>query len=196
MGNRGCLHDGAGRIVRGWTTKAWIACRLSFRGRRRPLMQPDRYTELFFLDEAAALAAGHRPCAECRRADYLAFRDRWERLLGPVRTVAGIDAALQAARVDPATRRQRRHPADWATLPDGAFALHADQPHLVLGARLLPFAPGGYGAPADRPRGGVAQVLTPAPLLTLLRDGWTPALHDSAAAAAPWPGPGQGRNPT
>src|SRR6478736_8868570 len=80
-GNRGCLHDDRGRIRRRYAGRRWIACRLEFRGRRRAaLMQPGRYTELFFLDEATALAAGHRPCAECRRPDYDRFVARWRRL--------------------------------------------------------------------------------------------------------------------
>src|SRR3954469_18277217 len=84
-GNRGCLHDEAGRIRRPFAVKRWIACRLEFPGRRRArLLQPGRYTELFFLDEATAFAAGHRPCAECRREDYVRFQERWRSLgLGP-----------------------------------------------------------------------------------------------------------------
>lgn len=185
MGNRGCLHDGAGRIVRRWTTRAWIACRLSFKARRRPLMQPGRYTELFFLDEAVAAAAGHRPCAECRRADYLAFRALWAAVHGPVARVAEIDARLQAARIDPATRGQRRHAAPWADLPDGAFALQDGQAHLVSGGQILPHGPAGYGPPLPRPVRGRAEVMTPAPLVALMQAGWRPALHPSAILTAP-----------
>jgi hypothetical protein len=76
-GNRGVLHDNDGTLVRSWQVRRWIACRLEFKGRRRPLMRPGRFTELFFLDEATALAAGHRPCAECRREDFLRFRQMW-----------------------------------------------------------------------------------------------------------------------
>ena len=77
FGNRGVLHDENGRLVRKWQVRRWIACRLEFKGRRRPLLRPGRFTELFFLDEATALAAGHRPCAECRREDFVRFRDAW-----------------------------------------------------------------------------------------------------------------------
>ncbi len=77
LGNRGVLHDDAGRIKRAWQLRRWIVCVLEFRGRKRSVMTPGRYTELFFLDEATALAAGHRPCAECRRARFLAFCDAW-----------------------------------------------------------------------------------------------------------------------
>src|SRR6202451_2054834 len=78
MGNRGVLHDAEGRIKRVWQLKRWIVCVLEFRGRKRQVMTPGRYTELFFLDEATALAAGHRPCAECRRQRFNAFRDAWK----------------------------------------------------------------------------------------------------------------------
>lgn len=176
MGNRGCLHDDAGRIVRRWTTRAWIACRTDYRGRRRALMQPGRYTELFFLDEATAAAAGHRPCAECRRADYHAFRALWETVFGAVPGVAAIDAALQAARVDPQTRGQRRHGADWAGLPAGAFVRHAGAACLVQADRLLPYSPAGYGPALPRPAIGRAEVLTPAPFVALMRAGWQPAI--------------------
>ena len=80
MGNRGVLHDAEQRIVRDSQVRRWIACRLEFRGRWRPIMQPGRWTELFFLDEAAALAAGHRPCAECRHADFVRFKHAWQRV--------------------------------------------------------------------------------------------------------------------
>ena len=99
-GNRGCLHDSSGRIRRRYQVRRWIACRLDFRGRRRaPLVQPGRYTELFFLDEATALAAGHRPCAECRREDYRRFAGWWRERHGDVGADA-IDLRLHAERVD------------------------------------------------------------------------------------------------
>lgn len=182
MGNRGCLHDETGQIRRRWTTRAWIACRLSFKGRRRALMQPGRYTELFFLDEATAAAAGHRPCAECRHEEYRAFRTLWEQTLAPVRGAPEIDATLHAARIDGATRAQCRHTRDWPDLPQGAFAYHSGTPHLVLTDRLLPCSPAGYGAPVARPDFGQADVLTPEPIVALLAAGWAPALHETASA--------------
>src|SRR5947207_6532953 len=124
-GNRGVLHDDKGRIVRNWQVKRWIACVLDFKGRRRPLLRPGRFTELFFLDEATALAAGHRPCAECRRADF----DRLRALLPG--SADAIDARLHAERM-PGPR-----PADLDGLPDGAFVLVAGAPHLVRGSELL-----------------------------------------------------------
>ncbi len=182
--NRGCLHDEAGRIRRRYNGKRWIACRLRFRGRRRgPLMQPGRYTELFFLDEATALAAGHRPCAECRREDYNRFTSSWrERGLGPVGADA-VDARLHEERVDPATGRHRLHRETLSAMPDGAFVLRDDAPWLVLGDQLLGWSAGGYleRVPRGRER---AVVVTPPSLVEVLRSGWLPLLHPSATAIA------------
>jgi len=167
-GNHGCLHDEHGRIRRRFATRRWIACRLDFRGRRRsPLMQPGRYTELFFLDEATAFAAGHRPCAECRREDYDRFNDLWP---GP-RGADAIDRRLHGERLGP------YHEAD--DLPDGAFVLRDGEPWLVLGDELLRWTPGGYAERIARPPGR-ATVITPPSLVTVLRQGWNgavPLLH-------------------
>jgi hypothetical protein len=186
-GNRGCLHDAEGRIRRPYAVKRWIACRLEFRGRRRtPLLQPGRYTELFFLDEATAMAAGHRPCAECRRADYDRFVAIWSALHPSQVGADAIDAQLHDERVDPATRGQRLHAATLGELPDGAFVLHDDEPHLVLGARLLRWTPSGYDRPVSHPPGERAVVLTPPSLAAVLRSGWeplVPLVHPSAQRA-------------
>ena len=150
-GNRGCLHDADGRIRRPWQVKRWIACRLEFRGRRRaPLMRPGRFTELFFLDEATALAAGHRPCAECRREDYDRFASLWRSLHGEAGADA-IDARLHDERVDAATRLRRLHDAAFDELPDGAFVLRDAAPRLVLGDALLTWSAAGYVARMPRP---------------------------------------------
>ena len=184
-GNRGCLHDDAGRIRRRYNGKRWIACRLQFRNRRRgPLLQPGRYTELFFLDEATALAAGHRPCAECRRGDYDRFVALWSDLHPGQTRVDAIDAQLHEERVDPSSRAQHRREAPFDELPDGAFVLHRDAAQLVLGRSLLRWTPGGYSDRVRRPTREQAQVLTPPSLVSLLRAGWqprhVPLLHPSA----------------
>jgi hypothetical protein len=184
-GNRGCLHDATGEIRRRYAVKRWIACRLEFRGwRRSPLLQPGKFTELFFLDEATAFAAGHRPCALCRYKDYRTFTGRWRDLHADDRPGADeIDLRLHAERVEPETRSQRRHAAPYAGLPDGAFVVVDGEPLLVLGDRLLRWTPGGYEGSLPRPRSGAATVLTPPSLVAVLASGWAgvvPLLHPSA----------------
>jgi hypothetical protein len=176
-GNRGCLHDDAGRIRRPFAVKRWIACRLEFRDRRRTsLMQPGRYTELFFLDEATAFAAGHRPCAECRREDYVRFQELWRGAAG----ADAIDERLHAERVD--GRKRRLHDEPMSGLPDGAFVLADGAPKLVLGRELLRWAPGGYTT-RERRHAGRATVITPPSLVAVLAAGWegvVPLIHPSA----------------
>ena len=171
-GNRGCLHDADGRIRRRSATRRWIACRLEFKGwHRSPLMQPGKFTELFFLDEATAFAAGHRPCALCRREDY-------NRFLALVEEPGAdaIDDRLHAER----TRGPHRPPS---TLPDGAFVLDGDEPCLVLGDALLPWTPAGYG---PRRRQRRAALITPPSLVQVLRAGWSgavPLMHPTAGCS-------------
>jgi hypothetical protein len=179
FGNRGCLHDENGRIVRAHRGRRWIACMLSFKDRRRALMQPGRYTELFFLDEATALAAGHRPCAECRRTDDTRFRDAWARVFGQRPCSDAMDRVLHAARHDPVTGGQRHHMARATSLLDGAMVLIGAMPHLILSQTARPWSPDGYGPPAPIPA-GTAVVLTPSPVVALLHAGYRPALHASA----------------
>jgi hypothetical protein len=177
FGNRGCLHDADGTIRRRFALRAWIACRLEFKGRRRELMQPGRYTELFFLDDATALAAGHRACAECRRRDYLALVDGWP---GRPRA-ATFDAVLHRERL---AEERPRMPLD--ELPEGAFVLRDGEPWLVREMALLRWTPGGYVDAQPRPRGASAAVITPLTLVAARARGWRPAcvpfLHPSAGA--------------
>jgi hypothetical protein len=187
-GNRGCLHDDGGAIRRRYATKRWIACRLRFRGRRRKsLMAPGRYTELFFLDEATALAAGHRPCAECRREDYNRLTEIWSAIHPDQSGADAIDAQLHAERVASGGER-RLHHIGYAELPDGAFVLDRGEPALVLGPRLLTWTLGGYVDARPRPRRKSATVITPPSLLAVLSSGWTPLvplLHPSATGDRP-----------
>jgi hypothetical protein len=178
-GNRGCLHDDAGRIRRQYATRRWIACRLEFRGwHRSPLMQPGRFTELFFLDEATAFAAGHRPCALCRRADYDRLVTVWAELHPGDKGADAIDARLHAERLAGRERRLHRLPG---AVPDGAFVLRDREPWLVCGGELLRWTAGGYEGRATF-RGDEA-LLTPPSLVALLGRGWrglVPLLHSSA----------------
>jgi len=170
MGNRGCLHVGH-EIVRPWRLRAWLVCRLSFRGRRVEQWAPRRYTPLFFYDEAVAFAAGHRPCGECRWHAYLAYRD-----------AAGAASAGELdARLD-AERRAGPVRASWADLPDGAFVLAADGPALVLGDQIVQWdnAAYRYGGAASRPRSGRVDVLTPPTTVGVLRDGFPVQIDDCA----------------
>jgi len=182
-GNRGCLHDAEGSIRRRWQVKRWISCRLEFKGwQRGPLLQPGRFTELFFLDEATAFAAGHRPCALCRRADYVRFGALWRSRHREQVGADAMDEQLHAERVDPATREQRHHEAALGDLPDGAFVLRRGAPWVVCGGELLRWSPAGYVERAARPAGH-AIVITPPSLVSVLQAGWTsvlPLLHPTA----------------
>ncbi len=181
MGNRGILHGDNRQLGRArWRHKNWVTCCLSFKGRRRTVMSPGHYTELFFLDEAVALAAGHRPCAECRRPDYIRFLDFWETAHGERPSAKLLDRALHAARAKPRNWQQARFQAEATGLPDGAFILLGQSAHLVLRGNAVAFSPQGYGEATPLPSTEVT-VLTPAPTVAVLRAGYWPALHESAS---------------
>lgn len=170
FGNRGRLHDDERRIRRTHDGRRWIACRLEFRGRYHGAMPANRYTGLFFLDDATALAAGHRPCAECRNADYRSF-------LGLTRA-SGADELDRRLHDE----RGRTRDAELDELPDGAFVLRDGAPWLVLGRELLRWTPGGYTERRPRPLGR-AEVVTPATTVAVLDAGWRgsePFLHPTA----------------
>ncbi|MDO9526337.1 MAG: hypothetical protein Q7J57_12520 [Gemmobacter sp.] len=178
MGNRGILHDD--RQVLGparWRHRNWVCCVLAFKGPKRALMAPHRYTELFFLDEAVALAAGHRPCAECRRGDFTRFRTAWAAAFGGVPSAPDLDRVLHQSRVT--GRTQRTHFAPAKTLPNGAMLRSENRLWLVLHGQMRCFAPEGYGPPAPLPDRDV-EVLTPAATVATLRAGYAPALHPTA----------------
>jgi hypothetical protein len=183
FGNRGGRIHRADRTLarRRWTSRAWICCRLAFKGRHREVWG-NSYTELFFLDEPTALAAGHRPCFECRRADAVAFAQAWARAHGlNVAPRAGaMDEVLHAQRLD--GRNKRRHRAKLDALPDGTMVVLADdQPLAVRGDALLPWSFAGYGAPRSRPRGIEVDLLTPPAIVAVLSAGYRPQWHASAA---------------
>jgi hypothetical protein len=195
MGNRGgCMHTDDQKLTgRPWVNARWITCRLDYKGWHREVMQPRRYTELFFLDEATAFAAGHRPCMLCRREDARLFAKAWAEANQPGRPLDSIDVldrALHAERVDAAARRQRTTRAVLGGLPDGTLVtLDADPgaPLLVRDRVLWRWTFAGYGDPAaiagDRARAEVT-LLTPPSVVEAFKAGYRPAAHPSCGAGA------------
>lgn len=202
-GNRGNLHRGT-EIVRYHRGSLWITCALRFKDWRLPQWAPGRFTLLFFHDEAVALAAGHRPCALCRRADYTAYRDAWAAAVGgPPLRAAELDRQLHSERIVRGTHRRRWHPMPWSALPDGTFVLldggaaptdaaraaysvpasGAERPALVVGDALVPWTTAGYTTPVPRPRSGQVRVITPPSSVAALRAGYRPQLDPAAQAS-------------
>lgn len=179
-GNRGILHDEHQTLRRRWTSKAWICCTLDRNGIRRTPMTPRTWTELFFLDEAVALAAGHRPCATCRRQAHTAFRTAWTKAALPGTKAPEIDAHLHDTRLT-APRHQRMHQAQSASLPDATFVAMPN-PHLIHDDCAFPYTPDGYLPAVARPK-GMVQVITPTATVATLRAGYSPFLHPSLALA-------------
>jgi hypothetical protein len=175
-GNRGILHEGR-RVVRSHASDLWITCALEFRGRWREQWLPHRYTHLYFQDEAVSFAAGHRPCAECRRDAYRAYQQAWASETPGARQ---INATLHAERIVPGTHRRRLHELSWPTLPDGTFVLEDGQPMLVLGDTLVAWTQAGYGARRSRPMAGTATVITPPSTVAVLRAGYPVQIDETA----------------
>ena len=183
MGNRGVLHDESRRVVRPWLVKRWISCLLEFRGRYRRVMTPRRYTELFFLDEAAAMSAGHRPCAECRREDYRRFVALWSKAMGGPTNADAIDDVLHVQRVDD-QRRKRTYRAKMGTLPDGAFVAVDGRPWLIWRGERHAWSDSGYEESVRLRGAAEVDVLTPQGLIEVLRAGFVPVVHPSAGDRA------------
>ena len=180
MGNRGNLHRGFD-IVRYSRNRAWITCALQYRNWSVPQWAPGRYTPLFFHDEAVALAAGHRPCALCRRAAYNGYRAASTAGSGrSAPAAADLDRQLHAERVIAGSHRRRLHPLDWASLPAGAFVLLDSRPCLVVRDAVIPWSTDGYGSPLPRPRAGAAQVITPPTSIRALAAGYPVQIDRSA----------------
>jgi hypothetical protein len=177
-GNRGILHGPDRKLgTARWQHPHWVCCVLEFRGRYHGPMPDRRWTALFFLDEAVALAAGHRPCHQCRHADAQRFRAAWESAFQEPAPASKMDRLLHPARVN-RTRQQVRFQADAQTLPPGVFVL-SDGPMLLTEDAARPYRPDGYGDPIPRPAGPVC-VLTPKPMVGVLAAGYQPMLHHSA----------------
>ncbi len=191
LGNRGVLHDVNRVLFRQWATKSWVTCALHYKGiSRKPLMQPKRYTELFFLDEATALAAGHRPCAECRRAEFNRFKATWirgnpERATDGPLSASQVDNSLHADRIGPNGDRVTFNDA-FSSLPDGAMLLLDGRPHLKWKGKAFQWSDAGYSmAAADDLGNTVVTVLTPRSTVLALRAGYVPQVHDSVDRILP-----------
>ncbi|WP_181701924.1 hypothetical protein [Chthonobacter albigriseus] len=187
MGNRGILHDDQQRLGRArWKHKHWVACALSFKGRKRPLMAPHAYTELFFCDEAVSLAAGHRPCSECRKANYERFVTAWRKANGDLdgRTprAGEIDTVLHKDRLTP-ERRKATSESALGLLPPGTFIALPDEPSsawLVGEGAIQAWSHAGYGEVRITSGTEMVTCLTPASTVRALAAGYRPALHPTA----------------
>jgi hypothetical protein len=181
FGNRGGrFHTDAKTLTRRrWASRQWICCVLDFKGRQRDIWGR-YYTELFFLDEPTALAAGHRPCFECRRKDAEAFAEAW-RAARRLRTrpyVDEMDEVLHSERLDGRGKRMHRRAIE--ELPDGAFIALDNEPFAVRGGALLRWTPDGYSIRKPRPRNVTVDVLTPPSIVAVLLAGYQARWHQSA----------------
>lgn len=183
FGNRGgCFHRPNQTLLpRQFASRQWICCVLQYKQRRRPLMQPGLYTELFFLDEATAMAAGHRPCFECRRADAVRFAELWQATEGAGGRAAAphMDNRLQPERLDAQGRKVVFH-ARFAELPDGSFVRHRGAAALVRAGGLWPWSFEGYGSGFAIAEETLMEVLTPRSIVRVLNAGFEPGVHQSA----------------
>ncbi|WP_291860335.1 hypothetical protein [Bradyrhizobium sp.] len=182
-GNRGIIHDPATKtLTRRWASQAWLTCVCKFRRRRREVMATRSWTELFFLDEATALAAGHRPCFYCRRDDANRFRAAWEQGNGISRVLArDIDAVLHRERLSGGRKRLYALTVPLRELPDGAMLAEGTECYLIVQGRPLKWSHGGYRAAPDSIWGPM--LLTPPSTLRALAAGYVPVLHPSAMEA-------------
>ncbi|HEY4874737.1 MAG TPA: hypothetical protein VIH86_04140 [Puia sp.] len=176
MGNRGILHDDEQNIIRPFKLKAWLICKLEFNGRKRQVMSPHRYTELFFLDEATAFAAGHRPCFECRRQDFNRFRFFF--LKGNVAfgftektSISEIDALMHHQRID-SRRAKITFEESAENIPEGTFILFDEKPYIFLKNRIFAWSPFGYEKSEAMPKVKKFTVLTPLSIVNTLRAGY------------------------
>lgn len=179
MGNRGVIHNHQKEIVRPYKLKTWITCVLQFKGKHREVMTPDRWTELFFMDEATAFSAGHRPCAECRREDFNRFKKYW--LLGNEEAgfnlktpISMIDKFVHAERMDK-KKNKKTYKQVAATLPDGTMIVLSGKAFLKKGDKLYEWSPAGYTHPVAIPQGEV-DVLTPPSFVKAFRAGYIPQI--------------------
>lgn len=185
LGNRGILHNEEKKVTSPYKGKMWITCRLQFKGVKRPIFSPGSYSELFFLDEATAFSAGHRPCAECRRDRYNEFKSAWlsanPNLASSITPpITEVDKCLHAERVATGGAKVT-YAAVLQTLPSGTFIELSGKPHLLWRGRLRPWTFAGYDVPPATPPGDtVVAVLTPASIVRMFASGFLPQVHESA----------------
>jgi hypothetical protein len=179
-GNRGILHNGSD-VVRFHRGPMWITCALTFRDWRLPQWSAGHFTVLFFHDEAVSLAAGHRPCALCRRGAYNAYRASWARAQGTrMPSARDLDLQLHRERIVAGTHRRRLHPSSWQRVPAGAFVLLDGGPALVLSDAVVPWTYHGYGLARGRPRLGPVRLITPPSSVAALEAGYRPQIDAGA----------------
>jgi hypothetical protein len=180
LGNRGVIHNEHKEIVRAFKIKAWITCVLEFRGRHREIMQPHRWTELFFLDEATAFSAGHRPCFQCRYKDHQRFKEFW--LKGNPQygfnmktPVSKIDNILQTERIA-ADKSKVTYEKEIEALPNGTFVMFKEKPYLLKDHLLYLWSPEGYAKAITLPDVEKLQVLTPRSFVNMFIAGYVPQM--------------------
>lgn len=177
-GTRGTIHNYQQEIVRPFKHKAWITCLLEFKGRKRTVMSPNKYTELFFLDEATAFAAGHRPCCECRRADFNRFKTAWltgnpEYNFTAKTAITQIDDVLQNERIDKHHEKTVFY-ENFENIPAGCFVVYNDEPHLVYNCAFYLWTPFGYGKEIIPRKAELLKVLTPRSIVNAFIAGYQP----------------------
>ncbi|MTI09199.1 hypothetical protein [Curvivirga aplysinae] len=175
MGNRGILHNDSKELgIARWKHKAWIICVLDFKKRQRRVMTPNRYTELFFYDEATALAAGHRPCAECQRKRFNDYQRYWKQAFAEQAKAGEMDHILHSKRVVSHSRQQVTINLPFQDIPNGCFLMYMGQPHLKWGSQLHPWTWEGYENSIDIHSNGKLEMLTPVPSANVLHAGYQP----------------------
>jgi hypothetical protein len=179
LGNRGVIHNAHQQMIRPFKLKAWITCRLEFKGKKRKVMTPDRWTELFFLDEATAFAAGHRPCFECRREDAVRFKQYWlkgnpEYGFNEKTPIGEIDKVLHKERIG-RDHSKITFPSAARDLPKGAFVLYKNDPYLVSDGTMFLWSPAGYAKGIAFPDEQIP-VLTPRSVVQTFRAGYVPGI--------------------
>ncbi|GAA3980376.1 hypothetical protein [Mucilaginibacter dorajii] len=179
LGNRGVIHNAQQQIVRPFKVKAWIICALQFRGRHREVMMPDRWTELFFLDEATAFSAGHRPCFQCRYQDHQRFKTAWlngnpEYGFTHKTPISEIDKIIHAERI--AKGKKVTFEDQIQNLPTGSFIEINGEPYLVTDKQIYHWTPFGYQDALQLPENETVTVLTPRSIVKAFGAGYMPQL--------------------